>query len=143
MDKFYIVRPNDLIVNITFAWEQAIAIVKPEDNGALASHRFPTYEFILDKACPNYFRYVIIQPKMKFMLDLISPGGAGRNKVMNKSDFLKLELKIPSFEEQTAIAQVLQTADKEIALLKAKLEQQKLQKKGLMQVLLTGKVRVK
>src|SRR6185503_18477042 len=22
MDKFYVVRPNDLIVNITFAWEQ-------------------------------------------------------------------------------------------------------------------------
>lgn len=46
------------------------------------------------------------------------------------------------FKEQTAIAQVLQTADKEITLLKTKLEQQKLQKKGLMQVLLTGKKRV-
>lgn len=50
---------------------------------------------------------------------------------------------LPEFEEQTAIAKVLQTADKEIELLKSKLEQQKLQKKGLMQVLLTGKVRVK
>jgi sialic acid synthase SpsE len=30
MDKFYVVRPNDLIVNITFAWEQAIAIVRPD-----------------------------------------------------------------------------------------------------------------
>ena len=142
MDKFYIVRPNDLIVNITFAWEQAIAIVRPEDDGALASHRFPTYEFLNEKAHPDYFRYVIIQPKMKYMLELISPGGAGRNKVMSKSDFLKLEIKIPSFEEQIVIANVLQTADKEIELLKTKLKQQKLQKKGLMQVLLTGKVRV-
>ncbi len=50
---------------------------------------------------------------------------------------------LPEFKEQTAISQVLQTADKEITLLKTKLEQQKLQKKGLMQVLLTGKVRVK
>lgn len=50
---------------------------------------------------------------------------------------------LPEFEEQTAIAKVLQTADKEIELLKSKLEQQKLQKKGLMQVLLTGKVRVR
>lgn len=57
--------------------------------------------------------------------------------------FLQLEIKLPSFEEQAAINQVLQTADKEIELLKTKLEQQKLQKKGLMQVLLTGKVRVK
>lgn len=58
-------------------------------------------------------------------------------------DFFDLQIDIPAFEEQTAIAQVLQTADKEIELLKSKLEQQKLQKKGLMQVLLTGKVRVK
>jgi type I restriction enzyme, S subunit len=29
MDNFYVVRPKDLIVNITFAWEQAIAIVRP------------------------------------------------------------------------------------------------------------------
>jgi type I restriction enzyme S subunit len=58
------------------------------------------------------------------------------------SDFFSLKVRIPSKVEQTAIAQVLQTADKEIELLKTKLEQQKLQKKGLMQVLLTGKVRV-
>ncbi len=59
------------------------------------------------------------------------------------SDFFSLKINIPSYQEQTAIAQVLQTADKEIELLKTKLEQQKLQKKGLMQVLLTGKWRVK
>jgi type I restriction enzyme S subunit len=143
MDKFYIVRPNDLIINITFAWEQAIAIVKPEDDGALASHRFPTYEFINEKGHPDFFKFIIIQPKMKYMLDQISPGGAGRNRVMSKSDFIKLELKLPDFKEQTAIAQVLQTADKEIEILKTKLELQKKQKKGLMQVLLTGKLRVK
>src|SRR5690606_26080629 len=43
---------------------------------------------------------------------------------------------IPSIEEQTAIAEVLQTADKEIELLKAKSEKLKEQKKGLMQQLL-------
>jgi len=59
------------------------------------------------------------------------------------SDFFNLQITIPSLEEQSAIAQVLQTAGKEIELLKTKLEQQKLQKKGLMQVLLKGKVRVK
>jgi len=49
---------------------------------------------------------------------------------------------IPSIEEQTAIAEVLQTADKEIELLKAKSEQLKEQKKGLMQQLLTGRKRL-
>ena len=142
MDKFYIVRENDLIVNITFAWEQAIAIVKKEDDGAMASHRFPTYTFKDGKGNSDFFKFLILLPRMKFMLEMISPGGAGRNRVMSKTDFLKLEFLIPEIEEQTAIAQVLQTADKEIELLKTKLDQQKLQKKGLMQVLLTGKVRV-
>ena len=50
---------------------------------------------------------------------------------------------LPIQEEQTAIAQVLQAADKEISLLKAKAEKLREQKKGLMQVLLTGKVRLK
>lgn len=50
---------------------------------------------------------------------------------------------LPLEEEQTAIAQVLQAADKEISLLKAKADKLREQKKGLMQVLLTGKVRLK
>lgn len=142
MDKFYVVRPNDLIVNITFAWEQAIAIVQPKDDGALASHRFPTYTFIEGKGHPEFFRFFILQPRMKFMLELISPGGAGRNRVMSKSDFIKLEFALPEYAEQTAIAKVLQAADKEISLLKAKAEKLREQKKGLMQVLLTGKKRL-
>lgn len=143
MDKFYVVRPNDLILNITFAWEQAIAIVRQEDDGALASHRFPTFTFIDGKGNADFFRFFILQPRMKFMLELISPGGAGRNRVMSKSDFIKLEFLLPEYKEQTAIAQVLKTADKEVSLLKAKAEKLKEQKKGLMQQLLTGKVRLK
>jgi type I restriction enzyme S subunit len=57
--------------------------------------------------------------------------------------FLSLEMKLPSKEEQTAITNVLKTADAEIQLLKAKLEKLKEQKKGLMQLLLTGKKRLK
>ena len=50
---------------------------------------------------------------------------------------------IPSIEEQTAIAKVFQSADKEICLLKAKLDKLKEQKKGLMQMLLSGKILIK
>jgi len=41
MNKLYKVRKDDLIVNITFAWEGAIALVKGEDKGGYVSHRFP------------------------------------------------------------------------------------------------------
>lgn len=54
-----------------------------------------------------------------------------------------LSIEIPSFPEQKIIAQVLSTADKEIALLKSSIEQEKQKKKSLAQLLLTGTVRVK
>ena len=59
------------------------------------------------------------------------------------SDFFSLKITIPTPGEQIAIAQVLKAADKEIQLLKTKTEKLREQKKGLMQVLLTGKKRLK
>ncbi|WP_396167734.1 restriction endonuclease subunit S [Flavobacterium sp.] len=143
MDKLFVVKENDLVINITFAWEQAVAIATKKDEGGLVSHRFPTYTFNEVQAIPLYFKFFILGTKFKSMLDLISPGGAGRNRVMSKKDFLKLDIKLPEIEEQSAIANVLQCTDDELQLLKKKLEQLKEQKKGLMQVLLTGKKRLK
>jgi len=61
---------------------------------------------------------------------------------VTKTTLESIILNLPPLSEQTAIAQVLQTADKEIQLLKAKAEKLKKQKKGLMQILLTGKKRL-
>jgi len=59
------------------------------------------------------------------------------------SEYQEIELKLPSLQEQQKIADVLSTADREIELLKKELEELKKQKKGLMQRLLSGEVRVK
>lgn len=55
----------------------------------------------------------------------------------------KLKFKIPNLEEQKAIAAVLKQADEEIKYYENYLEKLEAQKKGLMQVLLTGALRVK
>ena len=52
-------------------------------------------------------------------------------------------LTCPPIEEQTSIAEVLSAADREIELLQQDIEQEKQKKKALMQLLLTGIVRVK
>jgi len=143
LEELYQVKTDDLIVNITFAWEGAIAIVNECDDDALVSHRFPTYVFDRQKVVPEYFRHVILQKRFVYELGLVSPGGAGRNRVLSKKDFLKIKVDIPTVEEQQKIASVLNAADKEIELLNKKLESLKQQKKGLMQKLLTGKIRVK
>ena len=68
MDKLYEVKPNDLIVNITFAWEGAVAIAQACDFGALVSHRFPTYTFEKRRATPDFFRYVILDKRFVYNL---------------------------------------------------------------------------
>ena len=59
------------------------------------------------------------------------------------NDYKNLTIKLPTLAEQKKIAQVLSACDKEIELLKSKFQCLKTQKKGLMQRLLNGKVRVK
>ncbi len=68
--------------------------------------------------------------------------GIRDGKQISYDDFCTVKVPYPVIEEQTAIAKVLQAADKEIELLKAKSEKLKEQKKGLMQQLLTGKKRL-
>ena len=62
--------------------------------------------------------------------------------VLSFSSLISAKFKLPNYEEQTAIAEVFATADQEINSAKAKLNSLIIQKKGLMQQLLTGKTRV-
>lgn len=67
--------------------------------------------------------------------------GSGLPNIQQK-DIKNFEILLPKIEEQTAIAEILATADRELQLQKEKLAQLQTQKKGLMQVLLTGKKRL-
>ena len=69
--------------------------------------------------------------------------GIRDGKQISYDDYCLVKIPYPSFEEQTKIVSILQIADKEIELLQKKLNYLKEQKKGLMQVLLTGKKRLK
>jgi type I restriction enzyme S subunit len=59
METLYVAKVGDIIVNITFAWEGAIALVPPEHDGCLVSHRFPTFVPIHDKANARYLRHTL------------------------------------------------------------------------------------
>jgi len=67
----------------------------------------------------------------------------GSIPAVNAGDLEKIKYNLPTLPEQKAIADVLSAADEEISLLQKDLEQEKLKKKSLMQLLLTGLVRVK
>jgi type I restriction enzyme S subunit len=67
--------------------------------------------------------------------------GATRHN-LSKSSFLKIEFQIPKPEEQTRIAQILSDMDAEIEALEKKLDKYKMLKQGMMQNLLTGRIRL-
>lgn len=69
--------------------------------------------------------------------------GIRDGKQISYEDFGRLRIPYPPIKEQDAIAEVLSTADREIELLQQDIEQEKQKKKALMQMLLTGIVRVK
>ncbi len=73
----------------------------------------------------------------------ISVIGIRDGKQISYSDLSSVKIPYPPIDEQQKIAKVLNNCDEEIRLLDKKLEMLKLQKKGLMQKLLTGEIRVK
>ena len=143
LDELFEIKAGDLIVNITFAWEGAAAIVSEQADGALVSHRFPTFLFKDGVASCSFFRHYIRSKRFVFDCGLASPGGAGRNRVLSKSAFLDIDLRTPPFEEQQQIGTILDAADQELTLLSTQRQSLDQQKRGLMQQLLTGKTRVK
>jgi type I restriction enzyme S subunit len=80
----------------------------------------------------------------KELIKVANEGGRAHGLLnVTSSDFFNMHMRIPSIDEQNAIASVLVNADKEIEIQKQKLMSLQEQKKGLMQELLTGKRRVK
>lgn len=141
-DKMYIVPKNNLILNITFAWEQAIAITDDNDEGKYISNRFPTFAF-KDNQLPTFYKYIIPQKRLKYDLNVASPGGAGRNRVLNKKLFLSIPVNIPLLKEQEKISKFLTTVDKKITNLENTITSLENQKKGLLQQIFSQKLRFK
>ncbi len=116
-----VVRPNNLIVNITFGWELAVAVTESNDEGKLVSHRFPQFSFKEENA-PIFFRYALINNRFRKHLTLASPGSAGRNRVLKIDKMLEYKMLVPSEEEQKAIANIIMEYDRLLQLNEQKLE---------------------
>lgn len=96
---------------------------------------------ISDEYLEQYFEVGV----MNHEIQACAQEGARNHGLLNITvdDFFNSKLLLPPSEEQTAIVQVLSTADWELDLLRQDIEQEKQKKKALMQLLLTGIVRVK
>lgn len=113
--KMFRVAANNFIVNITFGWEHAVAITDESDAGKLVSHRFPQYSFE-NGMIPMFFKYLILDENFKHHLELSSPGGAGRNRVLKLNDMLEYKMKFPCEDEQRKLASYFDDLDHLITL---------------------------
>lgn len=81
---------------------------------------------------------------VKNLMRIAQEGGRAHGLLnIGIADFFGLKLLLPEQEEQRAISELLNSAQTELRMLEEKLSELEMQKKGLMQKLLTGEVRVK
>ena len=105
----------------------------------------PAYTILKPSSSINakYFAYLFKMSEIVFLFYRFSQGLVDDTRNLKYENFKKIKVCYPpDMKEQTAIAEVLSAADREIELLQQDIEQEKQKKKALMQLLLTGIVRV-
>jgi len=134
------VEENDILYNKMWVSKAAFAVAKKEHAGAHGSGEYPQF-IVGDGIDVRFIEYAFHDPRFLHDAKALCRGTTGRIR-LHPDDFLRLRMRLPSRSEQGKIAEVLQVADQEIDTLKQYLDGLLSQKKGLMQRLLTGQVRV-
>ncbi len=137
--KYLRIMPGDIGYNTMRLWQGRCAFSEVE--GILS----PAYTVIIPNkyAYGKYFAYLFKLHSIIGLFFRYSQGLVDDTLNCKFHHFAQIHIEIPTFQEQTAIVEVLEKADKEIEIIKKEIEALKEQKKGLMQILLTGKVRLK
>lgn len=145
--KLQTIRAGDFVLSHIQAAYGAMAMVPQEFDGAKVSELYTVLRPRDPKAFDyRYLGYLGQMQRMWYMVIMASNGFFAERLRLNfdPDEFLRLRVIIPpTFLEQKKIADTLETCDREIELLQKQFEALKEQKRGLMQKLLTGEIRVK
>lgn len=98
--KLFTIEFGDLVFNIVFAWEGAVAIAKPEDDGRVGSHRFLTCVTNPDQVAAEFLLFYFRTTEGLQKLGEASPGGAGRNRTLGLKKLEVIEVPVPPIETQ-------------------------------------------
>jgi type I restriction enzyme S subunit len=85
------------------------------------------------------FLYYLIEANKQYLL---GKAGITATLMISKKDFSEIKFSVPSLTEQARIADILNEIETEIVVLEKKLSKQRQLKQGMMQNLLTGKIRL-
>lgn len=136
---FYVRKAGQFIYGKQNLHKGAMGIIPEELDGFESTQDLPTFDIKPDLNS-KWFFYYMSRSNFYEKLENIATG-TGSKRIHPKSLF-KVKIFVPSFREQNAIVNILSTNDSEIELQEQKLESLQQQKKGLMQKLLTGQIRV-
>ena len=137
--KYLKIRIGDIGYNTMRMWQGVSAY---SDYEGIVSPAYTILKPVADIDA-KYFSYLFKLPETVFLFYRFSQGLVDDTRNLKYENLKKITVRYPSDRrEQTAIAKVLSTADREIDLLRQDIEQEKQKKKALMQLLLTGIVRV-
>lgn len=141
--RLFLIKAGDLLLSNVFAWEGAVAVAGPADDGRYGSHRYITCNVDPGIANVHFVARYLVTPAGLASIGLASPGGAGRNKTLGLAALADIRIPLPPLAEQNAINEVLECVEAKVAALQAKHELYRDLKRGLMQMLLSGEWRVK
>ncbi len=136
--KYKYIAPDDIGYNTMRMWQGVSGV---SDVEGIVS---PAYTICIPKEKINvrFMKYLFKLPWMVHFFRRYSQGLVSDTMNLKFHDFAQITVRIPSLDEQTCIAEVFRTADDEIGTLEQKLAAFEEQKRGLMQKLLTGEIRV-
>lgn len=137
--KYLKICKGDIGYNTMRMWQGVSAL---SDYEGIVS---PAYTILVpsERISAKYFSYLFKMHAVIFLFYRFSQGIVDDTRSLKYHEFAKLHLNVPSDKcEQEAIAEILTASDKELEILQKDLDQEKQKKKALMQLLLTGIVRV-
>lgn len=111
-------------------------------NNGLISPMYTVFETDKEKVDDTYLFAVLKSHHLIYLYQAMMEGSINRRGGLRWDSFSTIKVDLPSLEEQKTISTFLHNAEKEIEIQKKRLTNLQEQKKGLMQVLLTGKKRI-
>ena len=116
------IEPGDFVLNIVFAWEGAVSVVSENENGMIASHRFPTFRPSSDVDL-DYLLMVFQSEQGRRLMEVNSPGAAGRNKTLRINQLLDEEIPLPALGEQQRIVAAFRDEEQRLTECATKIRQ--------------------
>ena len=121
--RVFKLRPGELVLNIVFAWEGAVAIVSESEKDMIASHRFPTFQHTRTLVDLDYLLMFLQSEHGRGLMGLNSPGAAGRNRTIRMDSFLEEEVPLPPLGEQREIVTIFRRDERRIQSLAGKVRE--------------------